>query len=197
MNYLISRRDFLTQSTAAGIGLLAVSPVPSSADTHASVPIVDAHQHLWDFRKFHSPWLKGEPKLNKSTTMEDYLKATVGLNVVKTIYMEVDVAPKQQVAEAEWVTEVCASHKTPMAAGVVSCRPALPGFAEYVHRFQGSPYIKGVRQVLQVPNAPKGFCLQPQYVKSIQLLGELGLTFDICIRPTELTDAVKLVDACP
>jgi predicted TIM-barrel fold metal-dependent hydrolase len=162
-----------------------------------TLPIIDTHQHLWDFTKFQPPWLKSEPKLNHSMGLAEYAKATAGLNVVKTVYMEVDVAPRQQVAEAKYVAGLCAGHKTVMAAAVVSCRPALPGFAAYVKKFAGSPYIKGVRQVLQVPDAPRGLCLQPTYVKNIQLLGTLGLSFDICIRPTELADAAKLVDKCP
>ena len=162
-----------------------------------TIPIIDTHQHLWDFKKFQPPWLKTEPKLNHSMDLTDYAKATKGLNVVKTVYMEVDVARQQQVAEAAYVAGLCASKKTVMAAGVVSCRPALPGFSAYVKKFAKSPYIKGVRQVLQVPDAPRGLCLQPTYVKNIQLLGELGLSFDICIRPTELSDAAKLVDKCP
>lgn len=161
------------------------------------LPIIDPHLHLWDFAKFQPPWLKDAPKLNKSTTMADYLKATAGLNVVKAVYMEVDVDPKQQLEEAEYVRSVSASHKTPMVGGVISCRPALPGFAEYAKKFKGDPYIKGMRQVLQVPESKKGLCLEPTYVKNIQLLGQLGLTFDICIRPTELADAAKLVDLCP
>lgn len=28
-------------------------------------------------------------------------------------------------------------------------------------------------------------------------MGDLGLSFDICIRPEELSDAVKLIDLCP
>ncbi|GDX40829.1 amidohydrolase [Armatimonadota bacterium] len=202
MNPNTSRRDFLKQSATAGAGLLAGSLVELEAEgvpnakNHA-IPIVDTHQHLWDFRKFRPPWLSSEPKLNKSTTMEDYYKATAGLNVVKTVYMEVDVAQKQQMEEAQWVTEVCKAHNTPMVAGVVSCRPALPSFGDYARHFKGSPYIKGTRQVLQVPEAPKGFCLRPQYVKNIQLLGELGLTFDICIRPEELSDGIKLAQLCP
>lgn len=205
MNRNISRRDLLQQSAVASAGLLVGSIRDSSAEEHeakftpaeAAHPIVDAHQHLWDFRKFHPPWLKDEPKLNHSTTMLDYYKATAGLNVVKTVYMEVDVGPKQQLKEAEWVIDVCRKHNTPMAAGVVSCRPALPGFADYVKRFKGSPYIKGVRQVLQVPDAPRGLCLQPAYVKSMRLLAELGLSFDICIRPAELSDGIQLADLCP
>ena len=91
--------------------------VAAEADGSA-MPIIDTHQHLWDFSLFRPPWLQGAPAINKSTTMADYLKATAGLNVVKTVYMEVDVAPEDQMREAEWVEGVCARGDTPMKAGV-------------------------------------------------------------------------------
>ena len=101
-----SRREFLKQSAEAGVGILAGSTLLTSTEAQkrknsSALPIVDTHQHLWDFHKFRPPWLASEPKLNRSTTMQDYYKATAGLNVVKTVYMEVDVAPKQQMEEAE------------------------------------------------------------------------------------------------
>ena len=43
--------------------------------------------------------------LRRSYVTRDYLEATKGLNVVKTIYMEIDVAPEDQVAEVELVTQ--------------------------------------------------------------------------------------------
>src|SRR5438445_461972 len=63
--------------------------------------ILDTHQHLWDLTKFRLPWHKNVKKLAKSFVMDDYLKATgelekSGAKVVKSIYMEVDVAPEQQ-----------------------------------------------------------------------------------------------------
>ena len=51
--------------------------------------------------------------------------------------------------------------------------------------------------MLHGPSNPKGACLKPEFVRDIQLLGKLGITWDICMRSTELADAVKLVDACP
>jgi L-fuconolactonase len=54
-----------------------------------------------------------------------------------------------------------------------------------------------VRQVLHPDDAPSGLCLEAEFITSIQLLGELGKSYDICIRPTELGDAVQLVDRCP
>ncbi len=193
MNHPISRRALL-QSGA--LGVLAVGAT-SKANAAPALPIIDTHQHLWDFKKFRPPWVNDEPKLNHPFAMPEYLAATKGLNVVKTIYMEVDVAEKDQNLEADTVAEMCQRGNTPLVAAVISGRPNSPHFKEYVRRFKGSPYIKGVRQVLQVPTAPKGLCLQPEFIKSVQLLGELGLTFDICIRPTELSDGIKLADACP
>jgi predicted TIM-barrel fold metal-dependent hydrolase len=166
-------------------------------DTSEALPIIDTHQHLWDLSRFRLPWLKGAGPIDRSFVMKDYLEATAGLNVQKTVYMEVDVEPGQQLEEAEYVIDLCRQHDGPMAAAVISGRPAAPEFKAYLTRFKGSPYIKGVRQVLHGGSTPPGYCLAPEFLRGIQLLGELGLRFDICIRPAELPDAVRLVDACP
>ena len=161
------------------------------------IPIIDTHQHLWDLTIFHLPWQKGNPKLARSFVMRDYLEATAGLNVVKSIYMEVDVEPSQQPAEADHVIAICQRGDTPMAAAVISGRPAGEGFKDYIIRYKQSPFIKGVRQVLHVPETPPGYCLDDRFIRGIRLLGTLGLSFDICCRSTDLRDAAKLIDACP
>jgi L-fuconolactonase len=162
------------------------------------LPIIDTHQHLWDLDKFRLAWTDSAPSLARNYLTSDYLEATKGLNVVKAIYMEVDVEPSQQVAEAEYIIDLCRREDNPTVAAVISGRPAdANGFEAYITRFKDSPYIKGVRQVLHGPGTPAGYCLQPAFVRSIQLLGELGMSFDLCMRPAELGDAVKLVDQCP
>lgn len=193
MEQATTRREALG-GMAAGVALATAEAADAEG---GAIPILDTHQHLWDFSLFHPPWLKGAPQIDKSTTMADYLKATAGLNVKKTIYMEVDVDPKDQLKEAKWVEGVCASRNTPMAAGVVSCRPGQPGFEAYVREIHKMEHIRGFRQVLHGAGTPKGTCNRPEFVRDIQLLGKLGLSWDICMRPTELADAVQLVDACP
>ena len=56
------------------------------------------------------PQLKGKPKeiLGRDYLVSDYAEAAKGLNVTKSVYMEVDVAEADQVKEAEFVTKVCA-----------------------------------------------------------------------------------------
>lgn len=197
----LSRRAWLCQTAgaAAAISLLGRQAPSKAADgKKADMPIIDTHQHLWDLERFRLPWLDGDAKLNRSFRMPDYLRATDGLNVVKTIYMEVDLDPAQQDEEAKFVIETCRRADTPMVAGVISGRPAdYDGFRAYITKYKDSPYIKGVRQVLHGSQTPPGYCLQPSFIKSVQLLGELGMRYDLCIRPTDLGDAAKLVDACP
>ncbi len=151
--------------------------------------------------------LKKNPTLARSFLMDDYLKATGELahgngrlgpaKVIKAVYMEVDVTPEQQQAEADYITAICKAGQTPTVAAVVSGRPASEGFAHYVRQFRDSRYIKGIRQVLHGPGTPPGYCLDPKFIAGIRLLGELGLSFDLCLRAPELPDAVKLIDACP
>jgi L-fuconolactonase len=208
MNRTIHRRDFLTgslQTLAAvgwGAGVLQSCQELTAAEAEGNkektqLPIVDTHQHLWDLSKFKLPWIEKGSPLAHSFVMKDYLAATAGLNVVKSVYMEVDVAPEQQLAEAEFVIKVCKARKTPMVAAVISGRPASAGFKKYITRFKDSPYIKGLRQVLHNKGTPARYCLEPAFIKGIQLLGELGLSFDLCMRPGELLDGKKLVEACP
>lgn len=160
------------------------------------LPILDTHQHLWDLTRLRLPWLDGGGKLAVSHVLSDYEKATEGLNVVKTVYMEVDVAEENLDREAEYVLALCQRAETRMVGAVIGGRPASDSFPAYVARYKDSPYIKGVRQVLH-GGTPAGYCLTEAFVRGIRLLGEAGLRFDICIRSEELLDAAKLLDLCP
>jgi L-fuconolactonase len=111
--------------------------------------------------------------------------------------MEVDVAPEQHAAEAELVLDLARSGKNPTIAAVIGGRVASPGFADYVGKFKGNPLVKGVRQVLHVPETPSGYCLKEEFVRGVKLLGEQGMSFDLCMRPADLTDGAKLVAQCP
>ncbi len=203
------RRQFLKGALlAAGTGALAD---PNAVNTTAQqpagepsgqpgadrTPIIDTHQHLWDLTRFRLPWVQRDSPLNRNFVMRDYLEATRGLNVVKAVYMEVDVAADQQVAEAEYVLDLCRQGGTPTVAAVISGRPASEGFGDYLRRFRGNRYLKGVRQVLHTDATPAGYCVRQEFIRGVRLLGEMGLSFDLCMRPAELGDAARLIEACP
>lgn len=192
-----TRRDFLLGATAGAAVTAFDSLMP--AEAAQSFQIIDTHQHLWDTKSLKVNWLKdkGAAKIANPHTMSDYLREAKGLGIIKTIYMEIDAAEEDQGKEADFVIATCKGGKTPMRKGVISGRPATPGFATFAKKYKDVAYIHGFRQILHPPDRPKGMCLQPQFVKNIQLLGELGKTYDICLRPDELGDGAKLADLCP
>jgi predicted TIM-barrel fold metal-dependent hydrolase len=197
-----SRRQFFRQTAATATAVLATSHVFGQAKDERAVkgteiPIIDCHQHLWDLSKFKLPWIKPGSLLGRSFVMADYLAAIEGTGIKHSVYMEVDVEPTQQQAEAEHLIEICQSGKAPTIAAVVSGRPAAEKFGDYIKPLAASSSIKGVRQVLHGGSTPAGFCLQEPFVRGIRLLGELGLSFDLCLRPKELGDGARLAEQCP
>jgi L-fuconolactonase len=190
----LSRRTLL-QASAGALATTACAHLAHAA--HEAPPIIDTHQHLWDLEQFTLPWLGNEGPLARSFVTKDYLAAIDGLNIVQAVYMEVDVTPAQHVKEAEYVLQLTTNPRNLTAAAVIGGRPGEEGFAAYVARFKDEPKVTGVRQVLHGAGTPAGYCLGKEFVAGVRKLGELGKTFDLCMRPAELGDAEKLVRACP
>src|SRR5262245_59738474 len=106
----MNRRDFLTGSVLA---MTAAQVGHTDTKRGDALPIVDTHQHLWDLKRFRLAWTKTAPKLARNYLPDDYRQATAGLNVVKAVYMEVDVDPDQQTQEAEYVIGLCEKGEKP------------------------------------------------------------------------------------
>lgn len=197
-----SRREFVCRSVRVAVGVatggaadqLLGETAPRPVSTQGGpLPIIDTHQHLWDLSRFRLPWLKPDGPLSRSFLTKDYLQAIEGLNVVKSIYMEVAVDTRQLIAEAEYVVELCKRGDNPTCAAVIGGRPGADDFRQYIMRFKGSPYVKGVREL---PSQPQR-CLEKPFVAGIRLLGELGMSFDLCLPPTGLSVGAKLAALCP
>ena len=163
------------------------------------VPLIDTHVHLWDLDKFQLPWLAGAEvqPICRSFLLPDYLAQTQGLDVAQAVYLEVNVHPAQQIQEAEYVLELCRRDDNPLTAAILGGSPQSENFAGMAQRYAGNPHVRGFRTVLHDADRPRGMCLEPLFVKHIQLLGQLGLRFELCMRPAELLDGVRLVEQCP
>ena len=67
--------------------------------------------------------------LHRDFKVDDCRRAGEGLNIVKAIYMKVDVEPTQQEQEARAVAELCRRGQSVLAAAVISGRPSSDRFA--------------------------------------------------------------------
>lgn len=166
-------------------------------------PIVDTHQHLWDLHRLTLPWVApsstspGHPALAHNFLPADYRAATAGLNIVQAVYVEVDVVASQVADEGEYVLDICRRGGEATTAAIIAGRPAAADFTDHVKRFAGEPHVKGMRQVLHVPEAAAGTCLGKDFVAGMRLLAANRLSFDLCMRPGELRDAAELATRCP
>ena len=194
-----SRRKFIRNLgvlTMGGIACCETTAVGAESGL-AELPIVDTHEHLWDLSRFRLPWLKSGEPLCRSYVPKDYQEASAGLNIVKSVYMEVDMDPADEVAEAESVIAICRGRATPMRGAVIGGRPANERFRKYMLPFKGSPYIKGVRQILRSSAELRLLAAPDDLVRGLRLLGEWGMCFDLCIPPTALADGARLIGRCP
>jgi len=188
----MNRREFLSVAAAAPAGLALAKDEP------AMMPLVDCHQHLWDLTKIRLSWVKPDDPLNHSFTPTEYAEATKGLNVVKSVYMEVDVVEADLQKEADYVLGLIRSKSSPTVAAVLGGRPNKGDeFRKWVDQFKGSPHVKGLRQVVHTEHTPPGYSTTKEFIAGVRYLGEIGLSWDICQRPEDLPDAVKLVSECP
>ncbi len=156
--------------------------------------IIDAHQHLWDLDLFTYSWLNDFPSLRKSFRMEDYLKASEGVNIEKSVHLEADVDEAYMLDETRHILDL-AGQDNPLE-GVVACgRPEKPHFADYLDQIAGHPKLKGIRRVLHTQ--PDEVGQTSLFAENVRLLGLYGLSFDICVLARQLPIASRLVRECP
>jgi L-fuconolactonase len=197
MSRALGRRAFLGIAGSAAALRFARGLGGPDGRAAVSLPIVDTHQHLWDLERFNLPWLEAASEtINRSFGLDDFQAAAEGLNVVKTVYMEVDVHPAQQAQEADFAVELCENERSRVVGAVVGGHPHDKGFADYLRPLASRRCIKGVRTVLH-GDRPRGLCLRPEFVDSMKRLGDAGLSFDLCMRPAELLDGAQLAAASP
>ena len=161
-----------------------------------SFPIVDTHLHIWDLGRIRYPWLASAPKLNRSHLIGEYRKACGPVQVAKMVFLQCECDQAQFQEEADWVTEV--ARTDPRIRGIVPWAPLEKGdrVEEDLARLASNPLIKGIRRIIQFEPDP-AFCLQPGFIRGVQLLPRHSLSFDICINHTQFANALKLVRQCP
>lgn len=156
--------------------------------------VVDGHLHLWDPEVLSYEWLEG-PLLRPfgpaelDAALQEAPEAAYGF-----VFVQAECAPEQSIAEVDWVTSL--ARQLPVR-GIVARAPLEDPAAtdEHLAALGERPLVVGVRRLLQ--SEPAGFSATPGFRDAARAAASAGLSFDACVRWTQLPDVVELADAVP
>ncbi|MCZ6635969.1 MAG: amidohydrolase family protein [bacterium] len=158
-------------------------------------PIVDTHVHLWDPSHIHYAWLDGVEVLNRSFLPKDFREHCGPVEVERIVFLECDCGTDQAQAEADWVTSL--AQEDPRIQGLVLHAPLElgDGARDELDVLSENGLVKGIRRLIQ--SESMDFCLDPDFVRGVQLLPDYGFSFDLCIVYPQLKNTIQLVQQCP
>ena len=159
------------------------------------LPIIDTHVHLWVTNKLNYPWIDNIPALKRPFLLEDYKSATGFLQVEAVVFMQCEADPSQAMEEAKWVISLAQDY--PRIKAIIPRVPVEKGeeTRPFLEELRASPLVKGVRRLIQSEPNPQ-FCLQPDFVKGVQLLADYNLSFDICVSHIQMANTIEMVRQC-
>lgn len=160
-------------------------------------PIVDSHLHVYDPGRLSYPWMREVPPLDRPHLPADFRAGLGGVEVEAAVFVEVDAAEDQKLAEAGFVAGLAAAD--PLIAGMVVGVPLDQGeaTAALLDAVAGMPGVRGVRHLIQGHAGEPGWCLREPFVEGVRSLAARDLSFDICVYHPQLADAAELVRRCP
>jgi L-fuconolactonase len=160
-------------------------------------PLIDAHVHLYDPAAISYPWMQDAPALNALHGPAEFTVATGGVAVDGLIFVEVDAARGQELAEARWVERAARTDARIRAmVGSLAVETGTAVAADLA-AFAAMPHARAVRRLIQGHAGEPGWCLRPHFVAGVKAVGRTGLSFELCIFHSQMADAIELVRRCP
>ncbi len=152
---------------------------------------IDAHVHFWRYEPAEYGWIDDAlAPLRRDFLPDDLapLAEAAGIDAV------VAVQARQTLDETSFLLDLAERH--PLVRGVVGWVDLqADDVAAEAARFRGRPLV-GVRHVVQ-DEPDDDFLLRPEFVRGIAALEDLGLAYDLLIRPRQLASAAQLCARFP
>ena len=173
--------------------------------------IVDAHHHLWDLDACHYPWLMargvkrffGDPTpIQKNYLVSDLRDDASDYELVGSVHVQVGVAPGDELRETEWLQQVADTTGLPSAI-IAFCELDSPEAPRRLAEQLEFPRLRGVRQIVgrsDEEDAITGSGVlvdNPLWCEHLELLGELGLSFDLQLTPGQVPRVAEVLGKVP
>lgn len=157
--------------------------------------IIDSHHHLWERGRFRYGWLDQVADLNRDFLLRDFEAAIATTGVTESVFVQADADEAFGVQEAHWALSL-ADDEGPVQAVVAWAPVERPDLDDYLEKLGQHPRLKGVRRLIQ-GEGDADFCARPDFVAGVRRLGEVGLSFDVCVYHHQMAAAVRLARAAP
>lgn len=160
-----------------------------------SIPITDAHMHIWDLQKVHYPWLEG----NTTILAQNYVPADVVQSLpLANVTQAVLVQAANSLEDTDFM--LAAAKTNDWISGVVGWAPLQnPEQTNTLIKdyYLKNNYLKGVRHLIH--NEPNdNWLLQEEVIESLKLLAENNITYDIVgINDAHVKVALLLAEKIP
>jgi L-fuconolactonase len=192
-----SRREFIGTAAIAGLALAAAAKeLSAGADDMDTIPIIDAHIHLFDGTRPLGADYMGSPAyraISKTSLPSMYAPLAKPTGIVGAIVVE----SSAWIDDNLWYLEVCRAD--PFMVGVSgNLDPGLPEFGQYVTHFHKDPLFRAIRASHFYSNDKGTVVLKTEQVANLKLLAQAGLALDTANPSMDLMQAnVMLADAIP
>ncbi len=159
-------------------------------------PIVDSHVHLCNPERLSYGWMKEAPALAREVLPAHLFAAAAPHVIDQFVFVEVDVDQPRYLDEADWVAELGKSESR--LAGMVASLPLEKGtaLAGDLDRLCQYDLLRSVRRLIQDKPDPE-FCIRPDFIAGLNMLGARDIAFDICILHHQMPAALEMVRQCP
>ena len=173
-------------------------------------PIIDAHHHIWQLAK--TPWLQGPPvprifgayePLRRDYPIEEYIGEARACGVTKSVFVQVNVAPHEEVDEVAWVQSVADRAGLPQAITAFADL-AADDVANVLDREIAAGNVRAVRQQIHWHEKPLyRFAARPDVMndaawrRGLAEVAKRGLAFELQVFASQMANAAALVRAFP
>jgi predicted TIM-barrel fold metal-dependent hydrolase len=173
--------------------------------------VTDPHIHLWDRQAVSYPWLdnagvaySGDNRLlPERFSVADLLKGTGNVQVRKSVHVEAN--PANGLAEVRWLQSLADDPRNGgHPHGIVAYADlSRSDVGEHFEEFAAYRNLRGIRQILNVHGESRydyvgrHFMRESLWCENVRRLAEFGWSFDLQIYPSQVEDAVRLIDSNP
>ena len=157
--------------------------------------IADTHIHVWNFQQAEYPWLDGNTSiLNRTYNIEEIETERKNLNITSGVLVQAS----NNLEDTNWMIEVATL--TPWINGVVGWLPIADTEKTQQlleEKYLSEKYFKGVRHLIHDEADPK-WLLQPEVIKSLQLLAKHNISYDVVgVLPAHIETVLKVAEQVP